>query len=241
MAARTGTLMTRPRPAPGADTAVRQTLDGLIRQSGSDYAALSRLLGRNAAYIQQFIKRGVPRRLSEDDRRTLAAHFGVGEDLLGGPPARGQRLHQDRAPGAPEDDFVLVPALDVRAAAGAGAVNEAETAGPPLAFQARWVRSIARGGVDDLSVIRVDGDSMTPTLGDGDRILVDCADRDRIRDGIYVLRVDDALIVKRLSLSPLRNLLTIRSDNPAYPSWEDCRPDAVDIVGRVIWVGRRLD
>ena len=49
---------------------------------------MSRLLGRNPTYGQQFVKRGVPRRLSEDDRRKLAAHFGIAERLLGGPPER---------------------------------------------------------------------------------------------------------------------------------------------------------
>jgi phage repressor protein C with HTH and peptisase S24 domain len=229
------------RSSPGKDATVRLTLERLIRESGDDFASLSRLLGRNAAYMQQFIKRGVPRRLAEEDRRKLAAHFGVSEEVLGAPSRSGQRLHQERLPETPEDDFVLVPAFDVRAAAGAGAMNDAELAGPPMAFQARWVRSMARGSVDDLSVIRVDGDSMVPTLSDGDRILVDSADRDRLRDGIYVLRVDDVLMVKRLSLNPMRQMLSIRSDNPAYPSWEDCRPDTVDIVGRVIWVGRKLD
>ena len=64
--------------------AQRQALDVLIRQRGEDYSSLSRLLGRNAAYIQQFIKRGTPKKLSEDDRRTLARYFGVDERELGG-------------------------------------------------------------------------------------------------------------------------------------------------------------
>ena len=45
-----------------------------------------------------------------------------------------------------------------------------------------------------LSIIRVEGDSMAPTLNAGDDILVDPADcAERLRDGIYVLRVDEAL------------------------------------------------
>ena len=47
----------------------RAALERLIEERGEDYAALSRLIGRNAAYIQQFIKRGTPKRLSEEDRR----------------------------------------------------------------------------------------------------------------------------------------------------------------------------
>jgi len=64
---------------------VRSGLDALIRESGEDYSSVSRLLGRNSAYIQQFIKRGTPRRLSEEDRRKLAAFFRVPEQRLGGP------------------------------------------------------------------------------------------------------------------------------------------------------------
>jgi phage repressor protein C with HTH and peptisase S24 domain len=90
-------------------------------------------------------------------------------------------------------------------------------------------------------VIRVEGDSMLPTLADGDEILVDRAGAmGARRDGIYVLRFDGALMVKRLAFNPARRTVTIRSDNEAYPSWSDCDPAAVEVVGRAIWVGRRL-
>ena len=62
-----------------------QVLETLIVDRGEDFASLSRLLGRNAAYVQQFIKRGTPKKLAEDDRRTLARYFGVEETLLGAP------------------------------------------------------------------------------------------------------------------------------------------------------------
>ena len=82
---------------------------------------------------------------------------------------------------------------------------------------------------------------MAPTLADGDDILVDRSDAaGRLRDGIYVLRVEDVLVVKRLSLNPAARTLSIRSDNPAYPDWPDCDPDGVDLIGRVVWAGRRI-
>jgi phage repressor protein C with HTH and peptisase S24 domain len=82
---------------------------------------------------------------------------------------------------------------------------------------------------------------MEPTLSDGDPILVDTADAaERLRDGIYVLRVDDALMVKRLARSPATRKLLIKSDNPNYPSWDGCDPEAINVIGRVIWAGRRL-
>ncbi|WP_416908233.1 MAG: helix-turn-helix transcriptional regulator [Polymorphobacter sp.] len=222
--------------------AIRKRLDELISARGEDYASLSRLLGRNPTYIQQFVKRGVPRRLSETDRRVLARHFGIAERLLGAPVEDGTRAVMAR-PGLVQrgEDYVLIPQLSVGASAGDGSEAGDETPLAVLAFKANWVREIASGRPDALTVIGVQGDSMLPTLADGDQILVDTADRERLRDGIYVLRTDDALLVKRLSVNPATRRLTIRSDNDAYPSWDDLDPAGVQVIGRVVWVGRRLN
>lgn len=221
---------------------VRKRLDELIASRGGDYASLSRLLGRNPTYIQQFVKRGVPRRLSESDRRLLAQHFGIAERLLGGPDDGGARAVLSR-PGLVQrnEDYVLIPELGVGASAGPGVEAGSETPLAAIAFQSNFVRSIASGRAEALSVIHVEGDSMLPTLADGDHILVDTDDRERLRDGIYVLRTDDALLVKRLSVNPATRRLTIRSDNDAYPSWDDCDPASVAVIGRVVWVGRRIN
>lgn len=213
----------------------RAALERLIEERGEDYASLSRLLGRNPAYVQQFIKRGSPRRLSEEDRRLLARYFGVSEALLGGPEG-GSASARGTGP-----NYVVVPQLDVGASAGPGALPGEERALSHIAFDARWLRSLGTGDPGQLSVIRVEGDSMMPTLADGDDILVDRSDAgQRLRDGIYVLRFEEALIVKRVALNPAGRTVSIRSDNPAYPGWPDCGLEAVDIVGRVVWTGRRL-
>lgn len=214
-----------------ADTDARTALQRLIEERGEDYAGLSRLLGRNPAYVQQYIKRGSPRRLSEEDRRRLARYFGVDEAVLGAPPVA------DRGRGG----LTPVPRLDIGAAAGAGALGGSERGRGHIAFDDAWLRRVARGAPDQLSIIRVAGDSMMPTLSDGDDILVDRGDAaDRLRDGIYVLRIDDALAVKRLALNPAARMVSVRSDNPAYPAWPDCPLEAIAIVGRVVWIGRRI-
>jgi phage repressor protein C with HTH and peptisase S24 domain len=208
---------------------VRTALQRLAGEKGEDFAGLSRLIGRNPAYIQQFIRRGTPRQLAEADRRLLAHYFGVDESVLGGPaPAPGRGL-------------VAVPSLDVDASAGGGAFDGDERAKAHIGFDPAWLRRVARSAPELLSVIRVQGDSMAPTLADGDEILVDRGDGAAgLRDGIYVLRIDDALMVKRLGVNPAARTLSVRSDNPAYPGWPDCDPAAVDIVGRVVWAGRRI-
>jgi len=211
------------------DTDQRAALQRLIDEKGGDYAGLSGLIGRNAAYIQQYMKRGSPKRLAEQDRRLLARYFGVDEEVLGGPESDAGR------------GLRPISRLDIGAAAGAGAFDGAECGESHIAFDPAWLRRVARGTPDQLSIIRVSGDSMAPTLGDGDDILIDRGDgAERVRDGVYVLRMDDALVVKRLALNPATRTLAIRSDNPAYPSWPDCDPASIAIVGRVVWAGRRI-
>lgn len=208
---------------------VRAALARLIDEQGADYVGLSRLLGRNPAYIQQYIKRGTPRRLAEHDRRQLARYFGVSEEVLGGPPGASHG-----------NGFIRVPRLDVGASAGPGALPAYERTSGHIAFDPAWLRRLA-GDPKSLSLIAVEGDSMAPTLTDGDEILVDRSDAgERLRDGVYVLRIDDALVVKRVAPHPSGGTLSVSSDNPACPSWPDCDPASVEIVGRVVWVGRRL-
>ena len=210
----------------------RALLERLIGERGEDYAGLSRLIGRNPAYVQQYIKRGTPRRLAENDRRALARYFRIDEALLGAP---------EREEGAPADRLVPVPRLDIGASAGPGAEPGAERELGQIAFDPAWLRQMRIGSAEQLSLIRVQGDSMATTLSDGDEIMVDRGDAgERLRDGIYVLRMEDVLVVKRVAVNPAGRRLSISSDNDAYPSWPDCDPAAVDVVGRVVWVGRRL-
>ncbi len=208
----------------------RAALERLIQERREDYAGLSRLIGRNSAYIQQFIKRGIPKRLDEKDRQTLARYFGVDEQVLGGPLSRAQH-----------DGLVPIPRLDVLASAGLGAFAGDETPRSHMAFDPTWLRQLSRSPSARLSMISVNGDSMAPTLADGDDILVDQSDSlSGLRDGIYVLRLEDLLMVKRIAVSPARGRVTIKSDNDAYPSWSDVELNDIQIIGRVVWAGRKV-
>ena len=209
----------------------RLIIERLCVERGEDFAGLSRMLGRNPAYIQQFVRRGVPKRLKEAERRKLARYFAISETLLGGPA-------DEVSSGALEP----VKRIAVRASAGPGSLVAAETAKPYFGFDGRWLKSLTATAPASLSIIRVEGDSMAPTLNAGDDILVDpggCAER--LRDGIYVLRVDDALVVKRIAIHPIGGRVTVQSDNPAYPDWPDCDMKDVVCIGRVVWAGRKID
>jgi phage repressor protein C with HTH and peptisase S24 domain len=189
------------------------------------------MLGRNAAYIQQYVRRGVPKRLKEEERRKLARYFAVPESLLGGPP------DEPRA----ANDLVNVKRHPVAVSAGPGAIVSEEDGRPYFGFDERWLKALTGTPAARLSIVRVEGDSMAPTLSAGDDIMVDLGDAaNRIRDGIYVLRVDDAVVVKRIALHPMGRTVTVQSDNPAYPDWPNFNIDEINCIGRVIWAGRRV-
>ena len=209
----------------------RTFLERLCAERGEDFAGLSRMLGRNSAYIQQYVRRGVPKRLKEEDRRKLARYFSISETLLGGPP------QEERA----GSGLVSVNRHPVMVSAGPGALVTQELGKPYFAFDERWLKALTPTSPANLSIVRVEGDSMSPTLNPGDEILVDLGDcADRLRDGIYVLRVDEALVVKRLALHPMGGRVTVQSDNPAYPDWPDCGIGDINCIGRVIWAGRKI-
>jgi phage repressor protein C with HTH and peptisase S24 domain len=72
---------------------VRELVVGRLAEIGETLKSASMKLGRNHAYLQQFVQRGTPARLPEDVRRDLAALLGVAEDALRGeaPPREAAR------------------------------------------------------------------------------------------------------------------------------------------------------
>jgi phage repressor protein C with HTH and peptisase S24 domain len=210
----------------------RARLLALSQEKGVSLAALSELLGRNPSYLQQFIRKGSPRKLEEQDRATLARFLGVGEEELREAQENSYAKPAKRESGA----WIEVPRLDLGASAGPGAVPGGEGAFDTFRFSRRW---LAEQGLEraQLSAIRVEGDSMEPLLNDGDEILVDRSPRP-FRDGIHVVRLGDTLMVKRLaSAGPGR--VALLSQNLAYPPVE-VAAEEIEIIGRVVWKGGKI-
>lgn len=210
----------------------RLRLLDLAEGRGVSLAKLSQMIGKNPSYLQQFVRKGSPRKLEEQDRGMLARFFGVSESELG--------QSKEKSYGSKENvrrrDWHDVPRLSIGASAGPGARPDDESAFDTIRFSARWLRSLGLQP-DRLSTIVVSGDSMEPTLRDGDEILVD-RDARSPRDGIHVVRLGETLLVKRLDTSR-PGLLVLISDNAAYPPAE-CAADEVHVVGRVVWKGGRI-
>ena len=126
----------------------RSVLERLCVERGETFAGLSELLKKNPAYIQQFVRRGVPKRLDERDRRLLAEYFSIPEAMLGGPEA------------VQLGNLISIARIPVRAAAGAGAIPGDEAGKPYFGFDERWLKALTSTPSSGLSIIRVDGESI---------------------------------------------------------------------------------
>lgn len=200
----------------------RRALDELIKERGESYSSVSRLLSRNAAYIQQFIKRGSPARLDDSDIAQLSVHFGVPAAVFGG----------DEVPESAGLSTIAIPVL--------GATDADDCLGRVRLVDEAWLRSLSHKPTG-VSIVRVEGDAMYPTLRDGDEVLIQrYLANENPRDGLYVIRADTGLLVRRIALEPARNRIAVLTDNPNYPNWDGLMRNAIQIVGRVIWIGMQL-
>lgn len=139
------------------------------------------------------------------------------------------------------EDFVFIPRYNLKAAAGHGASAEGEKPVFAMAFRRYWIEHYLRADPKDLSVLSVKGDSMEGVLNDRDVILVNRTDNEP-GTGLFVLRLDGDLIVKRVQRLP-GGRLEVKSANEAYSPFEvDLNKPSDDfaIIGRVVWYGRQV-
>jgi phage repressor protein C with HTH and peptisase S24 domain len=150
----------------------------------------------------------------------------------------GPMFDSEAQEGAAAPGFVYVPRFDVRAGAGTAQIVDSENVKGFVAFREDWVRSRLRRNPANLVAMEAFGDSMVPTISDGDVILVDTSE-DRVRgSAIYVVRAGDEAIVKRIELN-LDGSLVVKSDNPTYERWtlRGDQLDQVRVLGKVVWAG----
>ena len=145
-------------------------------------------------------------------------------------------------PYAAPKGYSIVPEIDVRVAAGPGAWNdEPEEIKEAWLFADPLIRHEFRAKPDDLRMITVDGDSMEPLLSSGDRILIDVSRQVPSPPGIFVIWDGLGLVAKRIEHVPHSDpaRVVLKSLNPEYDSYERSAEE-VRIVGRAVWVSRRL-
>jgi phage repressor protein C with HTH and peptisase S24 domain len=182
----------------------------------------------------------------------FARHLGVSVSwLLGGDEdgTRNQPPLEVIRPAAPEqpiikgahsgDGALTVRAVDLSYAMGDGTNIDDYYEEQGVQFDPNWLRNLTRAPVEKLFVAKGDGDSMFPTLLNEDQVLIDTTQK-RInqQDRIWACAYHGAGMIKRLRVVG-EGMVEIISDNPSVSNREVPAAD-LEIVGRVIWVGRRL-
>lgn len=132
------------------------------------------------------------------------------------------------------DDSIMVPLYDAELAAGVGSFNEGAQILEYRPYSEIELRRLAAGRLDQLGLLRIDGDSMEKTLHDGDYVIVDMSQR-AIRDGIYAFVLGGYARVKRFQT--FFNGLMIKSDNDAVYETETLSMEEANeltVIGRVL-------
>ncbi|MCK9195473.1 MAG: helix-turn-helix domain-containing protein [Syntrophales bacterium] len=139
----------------------------------------------------------------------------------------------------PDHEFVYIRQVNGKISAGGGLMPD-NSADIKAAFRRDWIKK--RGGnPDKMSLIKVSGDSMVPTLLSGDLVLVDHG-RNSIasQGGIYAISIDNEIMIKRVQPVFPDGKLRVISDNKQYDSFEIAK-DKVLINGKVIWFARDME
>lgn len=139
------------------------------------------------------------------------------------------------------EEYISIPAYDLRFSAGPGAIGVTDMPSPTHYnhFRLQFLEQLTPASSENLFLAEVAGESMAPTLYDGDQVLVDQS-RTSPEDAIFAMRMQDVLLIKRLTVHPATGQITIGSDNPAHATYDAIDPQDVVIIGRVIWLGRRV-
>lgn len=164
---------------------------------------------------------------SSDEGRTA-----VGRSVSESVPTYGRRS-TDMAPVG----LVRIPVLELSASAGPGR-EPADYAAvlDHIDLAEQWARKRLGDGISRIRALPVKGDSMSPTINDGDLAFVDTSCTHFEGEGVYVLVFNDALLIKRLAADFATQRILILSDNerhkPAVAS-----EDEINICGRVrLWM-----
>lgn len=172
--------------------------------------------------------------------------FGVGGVYLGEEARetqstyRNERMHRpERFMGA-DGEIIMVPMVEARLSAGGGSFETGEGVERHYAFRTDFLRR--KGQPSTMVLMRVNGDSMAPEIQNGDAVLIDRGQTAPRPGGTYAVSVEDLIYLKIVNAEPGKLILT--SYNPAYsPIQVDARgqlENTVQIIGRVVWLGREF-
>ena len=231
---------------------IRLKIKNLLLEKGISLASASVGIGKNVAYLQQYIVKGAPVRLPEEQRKKLSIILDVpeqeltdldlsalalpvsisGTQAIAGAITSGvSSLVQKFV--AKKDDIISIDMLDATACCGSGIENLTENISGKWLMPLVDFRQISMSSPDNIKLLKVKGDSMLPTLKEDDWVMVDITKKSPDSDGLFLLILANGLAVKRVQCG-LGNNITVLSDNPKYAPLP-ATLEEVPIAGKVIY------
>lgn len=208
-----------------------------LRHAGKTRAGLARAMGVDRAAVTRLLK---------GERKLLASEVPIVEAYL---------QSSGEAPAAGGMRRAIINEIDVRAGAGGGAMDHTEKVrhvGRGMTIRVddlrgqwelpdQYVRQELRVVPERVQIIEILGDSMSPTLESGDRVMVDTSHTAPSPPGIYALFDGLGVVVKRLEVIHGTDPVMIRvvSDNSHHSPHEVTLEEA-RIIGRIVWRATQL-
>lgn len=161
-------------------------------------------------------------------------------------PVKSELKAQPEAPGGDGVEYLgqayaPLPVYDVMVSAGPGSFNRDHPIPETYTLLSLdRLKAVTKARIEDLAMVRVSGDSMSPTLMHNDEILVDTSIAKVGRDGMYVVATGEEVQVKRIAWDWATKSLIVASDNHLYPTSRGVQEDDIMILGRVVWISRNV-
>lgn len=221
---------------------VGQRIQERIDATGISQAAIARAIGVSPQAVSKMVRGDThqPQRLYQLARALKTTpEYLLGETDDPAPKLGEQQLTWRGPDSEAPEGTVLIPQLDIGFSMGGGTVFEDYAQTALIPFPREWLRPMIGGTFGDLFVARGEGDSMMPTILDGDVVIIDTAQKTILKqDRLWCLSYGDLGMIKRVRVQPDGGILVI-SDNPAVENYT-AYDGEVHTIGRVIWIGRRV-
>jgi len=212
---------------------IGEQLRAVRKKMGLSQSEFARLVGVSLPTIQRY-ERGETSPKAELLRRVAKVcdvSFDLGDYII---------EPEGKAEGVVSSDaYTPLPLVKPRLAAGGGSVVIDESVETWLHFRTEWLKQI--GPARQLVLMRVEGDSMEPTLYENDVIMIHQGKRELRPGKLYAIGIDDRLLVKRLHPA-LGGGIEVISDNPRYGK-EVIKEGAPGfrVIGQAVWMARKLE
>ena len=213
---------------------IRQKLDNYITKRGYTYRDISLKIGRKDSYIQQYIKYGLPKRLSEIDRKKICSILNIGEreliddELLNNSVPYAPIFETEDIIGAPED-FINMDIYSPKPN-----YEYYQSLVGRLGVNYKEFNAFCNSNPYYVKIIRHDGDSMQPTLQNSSLVIYDASATTFTTDGIYIIKYANNIQIKRIQKISSTAYI-IKSDNPSYDPI-NCNIDDIEFLGRATGV-----